>query len=64
VTIYKLVTEGTVDEDIYEIGERKSQLSHALLSSNGSKKNKEKGEGEEDVHLISQILSKALTRRL
>jgi SWI/SNF-related matrix-associated actin-dependent regulator 1 of chromatin subfamily A len=32
VTVYKLVTEDTVDEDIYDIGERKSKLSSAVLS--------------------------------
>ena len=32
VTVYKLVTADTVDEDIYDMGERKRQLSTAVLS--------------------------------
>lgn len=32
VTVYKLVAADTVDEDIYDMGERKRQLSHAVLS--------------------------------
>ncbi len=32
VTIYKLVSSETVDEDIYDMGERKSQLRKAVLS--------------------------------
>ena len=31
VTVYKLYAEGTVDEDIFHLGERKSQLSKAVL---------------------------------
>eukprot|EP01033_Poteriospumella_lacustris_P003447 gene3447-2545_t len=38
VTVYKLVTQGTVDEDIYEMGERKRQLSQAVLSDNSKGK--------------------------
>ena len=32
VKVYKLVTEDTVDEDIFDMGERKSKLSKAVLS--------------------------------
>lgn len=38
VTVYKLVTQRTVDEDIYEMGERKRQLSQAVLSDNSKGK--------------------------
>ena len=31
VTVYKLVVKDTVDEDIYDMGERKEKLSKALL---------------------------------
>ncbi len=31
MTVYKLYAEGTVDEDIFHLGERKSQLSKAVL---------------------------------
>lgn len=41
-----MVTQGTVDEDIYEMGERKRLLSQAVLSDN--KKVVEKQEEEED----------------
>lgn len=36
VTVYRLVTQNTVDEDIYEMGERKRQLSQAVLSDSRS----------------------------
>ena len=32
VRVYRLVSEGSVDEDIYEIGERKRKLTTAVLS--------------------------------
>jgi len=32
VTVYKLYAEQTVDEDIFHLGERKSQLSKAVLN--------------------------------
>jgi hypothetical protein len=66
-----------VDEDIYEMGERKRQLSQAVLSDHrdqdeppaaGKKGGKGKDtktsskEDKEEVNLISQILSKALLR--
>ncbi len=31
MTVYKLFAEETVDEDIYDMGERKSKLSKAVL---------------------------------
>ena len=34
VHVYKLVTTGTVDEDIYDMGQRKRELSTAVLSDN------------------------------
>ncbi|RYH28421.1 hypothetical protein EON65_12235 [archaeon] len=58
MTVYKLVAAGTVDEDIFELGEKKSQLSRAVLSTN--KQADETG----DITLISQILSKALMKHM
>lgn len=39
MTVIKLVTEGTVDEDIYDLGERKRLLSAAVLDKNVSNHN-------------------------
>ena len=41
VTIYRLVAEGTVDENIYRLAERKKELSDTILDSG-----KKKGAGE------------------
>lgn len=35
VTVYKLITQGSVDEGIYEIGQRKKELSDSILSQGG-----------------------------
>ena len=41
VSIIKMVTEGTVDEDIYKIQERKSKMNDAIMEKrSGSKQNK------------------------
>jgi SNF2 family DNA or RNA helicase len=73
------VSEGTVDEDIYEMGERKRKLTQAVLSENGPsktaevdseaqknghKKKPEEDENEElELNIISKILSKALNKK-
>lgn len=75
MTVYKLVTVDTVDEDIFDMGERKRQLSEAVLSDArspaakgaavasgkavGSKQNKD----DDELTVISRILSKALKRQ-
>lgn len=42
VTIIKMITEGTVDSDIYNMQERKSQMNEAIFDSNSRvKKSKE-----------------------
>ncbi len=73
VSIYRLVCKGTVDEDIFEMGQRKRQLSQAVLSDHRKSDcitpttNKKKGgNGKEDdeLNLISKILSKAITKNL
>ena len=69
VTVYKLVTSNTVDEDIFEMGERKRQLSAAVLedieSGSGDKRGKAKqsnkpGHDDDlDMGSIARILQKA-----
>jgi SNF2 family DNA or RNA helicase len=61
VQVYKLVTSTTVDEDIYAMGERKRELSQALLSSTKGKG--KKGADDDDVNTIGTILQSALMRR-
>lgn len=54
-----------MDEDIFDLGERKRQLSQAVLSDNLEVKpgeSKMKENSEEDINVISQILSKAINR--
>lgn len=43
------MTQATVDEDIYEMGERKRQLSQAVLSDDAKRQQSVEGEGEEDA---------------
>lgn len=66
MTVIKLVATGSVDEDIYEMGERKSRLSQAVLSGHTQKSSQKKdGQGEDgEITMISQILSKALTKHI
>jgi len=54
VTVIKLVTQGSVDEDIYRIQERKAKMNDAIM---GSKANK-KAENDE----ISKITNAAVER--
>lgn len=79
MTIYKLVTVDTVDEDIFDMGERKRQLSEAVLSdarspaaaltnnngnhSSNGKAGKAKNKDDDELTVISRILSKALKRQ-
>lgn len=37
VTVIKMVAEGTVDEDIYSMGERKKELNKSVLNDSASK---------------------------
>lgn len=43
VQVYKLVVTGTVDEDIFEMGERKSKLSAAVLADDRASGSPRKG---------------------
>lgn len=45
------------------MGERKSQLSQAVLSNRNNNGESKQQDKEEDVNLISQILAKALNRK-
>ena len=47
VTIIKMVTKGTVDEDIYKIQERKARMNEAIMEESGKKNNKKSKETEE-----------------
>jgi hypothetical protein len=61
VTVYKLVTTGTVDEDIYEMGERKRLLSEAVLSNKQQPASKA-GKQQDDIGMIGRILQGAIAR--
>lgn len=68
MTVYKLVTEGTVDELIYEMGERKRQLSQAVLSDERQGKGVKSPAGksaneESEENAISKMLQRALAQR-
>ena len=62
VIIIKLVTEATVDEDIYTMGERKRELSEAVLQNKGSGKGKAGGDMD-DPNVIGNILANTMQRR-
>jgi SNF2 family DNA or RNA helicase len=49
VTVYKLFAADTVDEDIFDMGERKSKLSKAVLQDDRQRQaqQQEPGEGVE-----------------
>lgn len=57
MTVYKLIVKDTVDEDIYNMGERKEKLSKALLRD-------DKKDKEDDASQMSMILEKALQRSI
>ncbi|KAL6187185.1 hypothetical protein ACLB2K_043300 [Fragaria x ananassa] len=56
VTIYRLVTKGTVDENVYEIAKRKLVLDAAVLESGLEMEN----EGSASEKTMGEILSKLL----
>ena len=60
VSVYKLVTKDSVDENIFEIGERKTRLTNAILNSNGNNSNHE----EKNLHLdIGGIIKNVIGNR-
>jgi SNF2 family DNA or RNA helicase len=52
VTVYKLVTEGTVDARILEIGTKKTEVNSTVLDSSASDK--------EEGQTMSSLLKEAL----
>eukprot|EP01035_Chromulina_nebulosa_P021866 gene21866-28307_t len=63
VTVYRLVTVDTVDEDIFEIGEQKRKLTQAVLSEDAQGRSRPSGSSTEEGDTISKILQRALLRR-
>ncbi|CAM6084937.1 unnamed protein product [Calypogeia fissa] len=59
VTVYRLVTKGSVDESIYNIAQRKLVLDAAVLESGGAM-SRENGEPESDAQTMEEILSAIL----
>jgi SWI/SNF-related matrix-associated actin-dependent regulator 1 of chromatin subfamily A len=57
VTVIKMVTENTVDADIYKMQERKSEMNAAILETKSSAKQK-----REDTKEMNSILKNAVTR--
>ena len=57
MSVYKLIVKDTVDEDIYNMGERKEKLSKALLRD-------DKRDKEDDASQMSIILERALQRSI
>jgi SWI/SNF-related matrix-associated actin-dependent regulator 1 of chromatin subfamily A len=58
VTIIKLVTRGTVDEDIYSLQERKERMNKAIMDESGNKK--KSGDNDE----IKEMMKVAVDRFL
>jgi len=59
VTVYKLICEGTVDEGIYEVAERKTRANKALLNDGSGEEAGETGNEKKD---ISMLVSKAFQK--
>jgi SWI/SNF-related matrix-associated actin-dependent regulator 1 of chromatin subfamily A len=57
VTVIKMVTENTVDADIYKMQKRKSEMNAAILETKSSAKQK-----REDTKEMNSILKNAVTR--
>lgn len=56
VTIIKMITRDTVDSDIYNMQERKSQMNEAILDT--SSKNQKKNETKEMGHILNMAVSR------
>ena len=62
VTVIKMVTKGTVDEDIYSVQERKAKMNAAILDEGeGSNKRSKKSSDNEE---ICRIMNAAVDRFL
>mmetsp|Transcript_4237 Transcript_4237/g.9611 ORF Transcript_4237/g.9611 Transcript_4237/m.9611 type:complete len:585 (-) Transcript_4237:488-2242(-) len=53
VTIIKMVTKGTVDEDIYKIQERKARMNEAIMEEGGSKKKNKKSSDTQEMRAMT-----------
>ena len=65
VTVIKLVTEGTVDNDIYDMQERKAKMNAAILESGGEDKTKasaKKAAKKSDTAEVNNIIDNAVSR--
>ena len=60
VTIIKMVTQGTVDEDIYSIQERKTSMNEAIMEETGKKNNKKSKETEEKCTIVQAAVENFL----
>ncbi len=62
VTIIKMVTAGTVDEDIYKIQERKARMNDAIMEEEGRDNNQKKkvNETEEMCRLANAAVERFL----
>lgn len=59
--MYKLVADGTVDEKIYSIAERKGQLANAMLGEDGARSDHGAEEEQGSIqNLIRDILAQHL----
>ena len=62
VRVYKLVSEDTVDEDIFDMGERKKKLSAAVLADCSKQGQVSASEDGDEISSIGKILQNALLR--
>lgn len=60
VTVYRLVTQGTVDENIYEIAKRKLVLDAAVLESSSGVDQLPNEDGDTSEKTMGEILSSLL----
>lgn len=63
VTIIKMVTQGTVDEDIYSIQERKARMNEAIMEEGGKKNNKNSKENEEKSAIVQAAFANFLSHQ-
>ena len=61
VTIIKMVTEGTVDEDIYKMQERKESMNEAIMEKGGGKK-KKSNDNEEMARMANAALERFIKK--
>eukprot|EP00557_Chaetoceros_sp_GSL56_P008894 CAMPEP_0176504702 /NCGR_PEP_ID=MMETSP0200_2-20121128/16084_1 /TAXON_ID=947934 /ORGANISM="Chaetoceros sp., Strain GSL56" /LENGTH=1147 /DNA_ID=CAMNT_0017904171 /DNA_START=49 /DNA_END=3492 /DNA_ORIENTATION=+ len=55
VTIIKMITENTVDADIYKMQERKAEMNAAILESKKSTSSKTNNQGDEETNAILKM---------